>query len=406
MKDLFIFHFKILVFFALFFSESYSFAQVKKQTSSEIIEEQNSSLKQKEDSLRELTKQVRQLNNDKIGLNVDMKKQGYKFISLNEEAKRRKLFLSLLGLFLLLTTAFIFILVRTSRSKQKYLDLLEKEKAQVSFQKELVSVQKEQTEKALLNLKDSIRYAMRIQKAVLTDPARIKNMLDSDFFIIFKPKDIVSGDFYFVEKKEDWFIAAVADCTGHGVPGALLSMLAITMLNDIVLKAENMQANEILNDLREKMVLAMKHNDLLNDQNDGLDISLLLLNRKQNIGQWAGANTPLIQIHSKDGILKEIRADKRPIGDYPDMKHFTNHQFTLTKGDKFYLFSDGYSDQFGGADGKKYMKKKFKNDLLEISKMDMNDQKKVISENLQNWMQANGNELEQVDDITIFGIEI
>ena len=238
------------------------------------------------------------------------------------------MFVSILGLAILFTLAFIFILVRSTRAKQKFLNLLEHEKTQVSIQKELVSVQKIQTEKALSNLKDSIRYAMRIQNAVLTDPARIKEMLGSDFFILFKPKDIVSGDFYFVEKKGDFFIAAAADCTGHGVPGALLSMLAITVLNDIVLKSDTLQATEILNELLEKMVLAMQQNELINDQNDGLDITLLLLNKKEMIGQWSGANTPLLQNIKK---TKEIRADKRPIGDYPDMGSFHEPSISIVE---------------------------------------------------------------------------
>lgn len=401
----YLYAFLLTVFSTVFFIFSAA-AQEEISDPQEVITEQAELLKSNKDIIRNLEKQVRQLRNEKIGLNIDMQKQGYKFVSLTAESKKRKTFVTLLVAGLLMTLAFVVTLIRSTRSKQKYLNLLKQEKKQVSIQKELVSTQKERTEKALLDLKDSIRYAMRIQKAVLTDPARISDMLKSDFFILFKPKDIVSGDFYFVEKKEDWFIAAVADCTGHGVPGSLLSMLAITMLNDIILKSETLQASEILNELREKMVLAMKQNDLLNDQNDGLDITLLLLNRKEMTGQWAGANIPLIQIHKKGGELKEVKADKRPIGDYPDMGHFTNHQFKLAKGDKYYLFSDGYSDQFGGDEGKKYMKKNFKRDLFENSELKMNDQKKHLSDNLQTWMSSSSGEVEQVDDITVFGIEI
>lgn len=368
------------------------------------VNAQAQSTQEYEVQIRELKKEIRHLKNDKINLKVDVKKQGYQQENLEQEADLQKTFVSWLGVSLLLAVAFVITLIRSSQTKQRFLNLLQEEKSQVSIQKELVSAQKEETERVLSDLRDSIRYAMRIQNAVLTDPKRIKEMLGSDFFILFKPKDIVSGDFYFVEKKEDWFVAAVADCTGHGVPGALLSMLAITMLNDIISKKKELLANEILNELREKMVMAMKQNELLNDQNDGLDISLLLLNRKEMKGQWAGANTPLIHVYKKK--LKELKADKRPIGDYPDMREFTNHEFNLQKGDRFYLFSDGYADQFGGPHGKKFMKKRFKSEILENSNLRMLEQKTKLSGSLQSWLSTTGNEIGQVDDITVFGLEI
>jgi serine phosphatase RsbU (regulator of sigma subunit) len=371
-----------------------------------LLIEQNQQLKSYDSLIRQNEIIINTQRNKNIILEGDLTKEGYKFSTLSEEVSRQRTMRTLLGLVLLLTLAFIYLLIRNSRSKQKYLNLLESEKEQVSLQKELVSQQKERTERALSNLTDSIRYAMRIQNAVLTDPQRIGDLLQSDFFIYFKPKDIVSGDFYFVEKKEDWCIVAVADCTGHGVPGALLSMLAITMLNDIVLKKQELRANEILDELRIKMVLAMKQNDLLNDQNDGLDITLLLLNKATMKGQWSGANTPLIIIDKGGTTLKEVKADKRPIGDYPDMGHFTNHEFKIEKGEKFYLFSDGYADQFGGPNNKKFMKSRLKKELVSYAKLPMNEQKKYLSDNLQNWISTNGNEVEQVDDITVFGIEV
>ncbi len=380
-----------------------SLPSVKKDS---LLLKQNAGLQYFDSLNRAQEKAFRQQRNELIILKGDLKKEGFKLTSLAEEMSRQRTMRTLLGLVLLLTLAFIYTLIRNSRSKQKYLNLLEAEKVQVSLQKELVSEQKERTEKALANLTDSIRYAMRIQNAVLTDPQRIAEMLGSEFFIFFKPKDIVSGDFYFVEKKGDWFIVAVADCTGHGVPGALLSMLAITMLNDIILKKEELQASEILNELREKMVVAMKQNDLLNDQNDGLDITLLLLNKKEMKGQWSGANTPLWLIDNENKALREIKADKRPIGDYPDMKLFTNHEFKIQKGEKFYLLSDGYADQFGGPNGKKFLKSKLKKELFLQAKLPMNEQKKHLSDTFVEWISTNGNEVEQVDDITVFGIEI
>lgn len=371
-----------------------------------LIKDQNEELKKQDSLLREFQKELKKQHNEHIILKGDLKKQGYKYTTLSEEISRQRYMRTLMGLVLILTLAFIFMMIRNARSKQTYLHLLEAEKEEVSVQKELVSVQKEQTEKVLADLTDSIRYAMRIQNAVLPDLPSMAKIIDSEFFILFKPKDIVSGDFYFIEKRGDWLVAAVADCTGHGVPGALLSMLAITMLNDVVLKKEDLRAGDILDELREKMIVSMQRKGLMKDQGDGLDISLLLLNRKLMKGQWAGANTPLVQIHKKDKSLKEVKADKRPIGLYPDMGHFTNHEFKLQKGDKFFLFSDGYADQFGGEKDKKFMKKRFKETLVQSAHLSMPEQKTILENSFQSWVRFGKQEVAQIDDITVFGIEI
>lgn len=372
----------------------------------EVVRNDSKTINELKNDLKVSNKQLKRQRNDLIILHGDMKKQGLKNVSLEKKSKLQKKYAYLLGLVLVLTLAFIFTLVRSARSKQKYVNLLKAESAEVAVQRELFATQKEHTERVLADLTASIHYAVGIQNAVLADPKRIAEMLTSDFFILYKPKDIVSGDFYFMEQKGDWCVAAVGDCTGHGVPGALLSMLAITMLNDIIQKKNVLVASEILNELREKMVFAMMQNDLLNNQNDGLDISLLLVNRKEMIGQWSGANSPLVQINKHKNVLLEVKADKRPIGDYPDMDNFTNHAFAIQTGDRFYLFSDGYSDQFGGPCGKKFMKKRFKEDLLAHAKLPMSEQNRQMTAALENWISCGVDKIEQVDDITVFGIEI
>ena len=390
----------------VFTADIQEFESLDQNEKSEAFKILNDKLDKQDFEIHKMKVELRHFRNDKIILEGDMKKQGYVNSYLYDENSRQKTFVSLLVGFLLISGGFVYLLVRSSRSKQKYLDLLRREKNQVSIQKELVSAQKEETERVLGDLTDSIRYALRIQNAVLPSEHQIKENIKSPFFVLFQPKDIVSGDFYFLDKKGDWIVAAAADCTGHGVPGGFLSMLAITMLNDIVLKSKTLQANEILNDLRERIVESMERKGILTDQNDGLDISLLLINKKTKKAQWAGANTPLIQIHAKSLILKEYKADKRPIGIYPDMGHFTNHEFPIEKGDKYYLFTDGYSDQFGGPGNKKFMKKRFKKMLVENSRLPMTEQKNNFDLSLSSWRNFDDKLTEQVDDVTIFGIEI
>ncbi len=376
------------------------------QEKDKLIDKLNKELLRQDLIIRNLEKEKRHIRNERIILEGDVKKQGYENTSLFEENSIQKTFVSWLVLVLVLAAIVVYLMIRSSRSRQKYLDLLEKEKNQVSIQKELVVVQKEETEKVLIDLTDSIRYALRIQNAVLPNESKIAEIVGKKHFVLFEPKDIVSGDFYYVVQKGDWVIAAVADCTGHGVPGGFLSMLAITLLNDTVLKSEELRANEILNELRLRLVESMEQRGNGRNGQDGLDISLLLINRKKKKGQWAGANTPMIQLHKDNDELKEYKADKRPIGEYPDMRLFTNHEFSITKGDRFYLFSDGYVDQFGGPNDKKFMRKRFKKMLLDTQHLSMLEQHDHFKDAVDTWRSFKPVKTQQVDDITVFGIEL
>lgn len=300
---------------------------------------------------------------------------------------------------LVLILGIAYILYRSSVHRKKSIQ-------ELSEQHAIVSTQKDQIEKILFELTDSIRYALRIQNAVLPNEQTIRGTIPGDFFVMYKPKDIVSGDFFFVDRRGDWTLVAVADCTGHGVPGAFVSMLCISLLNEIVKQQEITRADIILNELRDKVIDSLQQKGIQGEQMDGMDISLLLINNKTYKCHWSGANNPLYIVSSKSKKLEELKPDKRPIAIYPDMKEFTNHEMIANKGDIFYLFTDGYSDQFGGERGKKFMSRNFKNLLAENAHKPMTEQGKILDTAIENWKYGNGADYEQIDDITVLGIQI
>jgi serine phosphatase RsbU (regulator of sigma subunit) len=183
-------------------------------------------------------------------------------------------------------------------------------------------------------------------------------------------------------------------------------MLCISLLNEIVKQQELTRADIILNELREKVIDSLQQKGIQGEQMDGMDISLLLINNKTYQCHWSGANNPLYVVSSKNQKLEELKPDKRPIAIYPDMKEFTNHEIVANKGDVFYLFTDGYSDQFGGEKGKKFMSRNFKNLLAENAHKPMKEQEKILDSTIENWKFANGADFEQIDDITVLGIRI
>jgi serine phosphatase RsbU (regulator of sigma subunit) len=219
--------------------------------------------------------------------------------------------------------------------------------------------------------------------------------------VLFQPRDIVSGDFYWVNAKKEQTMVAVADCTGHGVPGAFMSIMGITFLNTIV-KNENLHADTILNMLREQVVKALKQTGKDLENKDGMDMALCIIDWENAQIEYAGANIPLI-ILTTTGELKEVAADRMPIGIYETMaKPFTRHSIPITPGDAIYMFSDGYCDQFGGDDLKKFKKKNIKKLLSEIHTSSMTEQRKRLEQNIHQWR----GDLPQVDDILVLGIKI
>ena len=307
------------------------------------------------------------------------------------ESKRQKLFFWLIAAIASAVAAIAILIFRSLRLTRKQKQLIEIKNIETEHQKKII-------EEKNKDITDSIRYAKRIQDALLREEEHISNLL-LEHFILFMPKDIVSGDFYWgAEKDEYWYFAAV-DCTGHGVPGAVMSMLGISFLNEIV-SQELLCPSEILNRLRDKVVKELRQTGEAGGSKDGMDISLARLNVKTNILQWAGANNSLNLI--QNGQLKIVKADKQPIGYHPNSSTFTNHEVQLQKGDSIYLYSDGYADQFGGTKGKKFKYKQLDNFIITHKLLPMKDQKEILKKRFMEWK---GN-LEQVDDVCVFGVRI
>jgi serine phosphatase RsbU (regulator of sigma subunit) len=279
------------------------------------------------------------------------------------------------------------------------LNITKKQKQVIEEQKLVVEASKSQLEEKNKEVMDSINYAKRIQDALLKAEEHESKHLPPHF-ILFKPKDIVSGDFYWALEKENHLYLAAADCTGHGVPGALLTMLGNSFLNEINAVDKLLTPAEILNQLRSKIISELKQTGRDGETNDGMDISLMRLNIETNQLQWAGANNSLYMI--RQGELEEIKPDKQPIGYNHKMVDFTNHSFEINQGDYICIFTDGFADQFGGPKGKKYKYNTFKNKLLEIYQNPMNEQKQLLAKEFELWK---GN-LQQVDDICVIGIRV
>ena len=253
---------------------------------------------------------------------------------------------------------------------------------------------------------DSIHYAKKIQTAVLPPNDFLKKLLP-EYFIMFRPKDIVSGDFYWASKKGDQILIAAADCTGHGVPGGFMSMLGMTFLNEITgkLSPEELNAGHILTELMNSVKSSLRQTGKEGEAKDGMDIALCIIDQKTNIMQFAGANNPLFVVRNNDQEQEiiDIKADDMPIGIfYHEKDSFTNHTLQLQEGDSCYLFSDGYPDQFGGKKGRKLMLSRFKKMLAASANRPLHVQKEFLENKFDIWKGNN----RQIDDILVIGIRI
>ena len=249
-------------------------------------------------------------------------------------------------------------------------------------------------------ISDSINYAKRIQDAMMTSSVYFKDTLPKSF-IFFKPKDVVSGDFYWIFKdQEENIFFTVADCTGHGVPGAFMSMIGTSLLNEIIIEKGIKDTDKVLHEMRAQIIKSLSQEEE-GAQKDGMDISLCKLNMKKKTLEFSGAHNSLI--HIREGELKTYRGDHQPVGLLlGDKKPFTKQKVKLKKDDMLYIYSDGYQDQFGGERGKKYMAAKFKKQLLRISSKDEKEQLKLLSNEFSTWIQ----DYEQIDDVCVMGVRI
>jgi serine phosphatase RsbU (regulator of sigma subunit) len=221
------------------------------------------------------------------------------------------------------------------------------------------------------------------------------------YFIVNKPREIVSGDYFWLAQKDNKMVVAVADCTGHGVPGAFMSILGVAFLNEIVNKTVIIRANEILNQLSGQVIKSLHQTGKNDETKDGMEIALCILDFNSNKLQFSGAYRPMYLIRENE--LHELTGDNMPIGIYEDEENsFSNKEMPFKKGDMIYLFTDGYIDQIGGTNRKTFRSQNFRNLLLEIHRESMQEQKKILEKVLNEWR----GETEQVDDILIVGIKV
>ncbi len=307
-------------------------------------------------------------------------------------------------------------LTETNNQIEEQKEEIQSQKEEIESQNEEISSQRDYAERQRDmiiaqkdELTDSIIYAKRIQMAMLPDISIVKRNT-SDSMLLFMPKDIVSGDFYWATEVDNFLIFCVADCTGHGVPGGFMSMLGISFLNEIVSKHRQKIPNLILHNLRETVISSLNQRDMAGSSNDGMDIAIACIDKNTKRLYFAGANNSLIIYRQSEEDPIELKGDKMPIAIYPRMKDFTLQSIDLKSEDAIYLYTDGYADQFGGPNGKKFMMRNFKNLLKEIHFMPMIEQREILNSTIRQWMRGHTKHHSavnaQIDDITVLGIRI
>lgn len=307
-------------------------------------------------------------------------------------------------IFIILTAFFLvvaFFIFRGLRQKQKINLALEEKNKIIEEQKQTVEHQKHIVEEQHKDITDSIRYAERIQQAILP-PDKIWNELLPQSFVFYKPKDILSGDFYWIEQKGDLVFVAAADCTGHGVPGALISIVNYNLLNKAVLEKDLNDAADVLNYVNKQLTVSLHQTYQESSIRDGMDISLCVINTKTLELIYAGANNPIYVINN--GALVQHNADKFPVGAFIEdqIQSFTSQKIQLQKGNLLYLFSDGFADQFGGPKGKKFKYQQLKNILTQNADKPMPQQHTILKQEFDSWK----GQLEQIDDVLVIGIKV
>lgn len=323
-----------------------------------------------------------------------------KQLAIEQEAKEKQQIitygatggLGLVGVFLI----FVFNRLQVT---QKQKNIIENQKVEVEQQKYVIEQSHEELKLKNKEITDSIVYAKRIQAAILPPQKIVKQYLNESF-ILYKPKDIVAGDFYWMENTGDTVLFAAADCTGHGVPGAMVSVICNNGLNRSVREYGLTDPGKILDKTREIVIQEFEKSE--DDVKDGMDIALCSLKLSESYAklQYAGANNPLWVVRNEEII--EIKANKQPIGKYDNLEPYTTHTVELQKNDTIYIFSDGFADQFGGENGKKLKAANFKKILLSMQKENMTRQKELLDDAFGQWK----GELEQLDDVCVIGVRI
>jgi len=293
---------------------------------------------------------------------------------------------------------------------QQQKEEIETQRDEIEAQRDVATKQRDEITIQKKEITDSIEYAKRIQTAALVSDEFVNKILP-DSFILYRPRDIVSGDFYWAAQKNNKIVITAADCTGHGVPGAFMSMLGMSFLNTIVNQHGITDSDLILNEMRTSVISSLHQIGKEMESKDGMDISLCVIDYDVNKFYFSGAYNALIIVRKDSTEAEPIKADDMPIAIYLKMDPFTKNEIDFNAGDVIYMFSDGYADQFGGVNGKKFMYKKFRELLASIAIKPMPEQKEILNETIEKWMDFpsrwdNASKYEQVDDIVIIGIRL
>ena len=304
-------------------------------------------------------------------------------------AEQKKRFIMII-VFSIIVTLFSILFFRLYLQIRRAHGVLQEQKKEIEQQHKVIATKNRE-------ITDSIHYAKRIQSAMLPQ-AEQTSKLAAEHFVFLEPRDIVSGDFYWMAEKCDKLIVIASDCTGHGVPGAFMSLLGVTLLNEIIFNKGIIEPAEILNHLRAEIIRLLHQNIETNSTRDGMDISVVTIDRQQKTIKTAAAYNSIYIVRNNELII--IPADKMPVAMYYNMNPFNSSVMKLQKNDIIYLASDGFKDQFGGPEGKKYTSKNFKNMLIEISRYPIHEQKVMVEKLLNEWRRH----YEQNDDILVIGL--
>jgi len=341
-----------------------------------VLEEQKEEIGQRETLIAERDAQIRD-NEEKISIQL-------------EAIQKQKLVIMAAIVALLLMFGLAYFIFVNYKNKKRANELLEEKNRKITAQRDQIAYQKK-------HITDSIQYAQKIQRAILPSMELFTDEIDH--FVLYKPRDIVSGDFYWVDKVDNKQVIIAADCTGHGVPGAFMSMLGVSLLNEIVRNRNIVEPDKILNTLRSMVIKSLGQGQAGTLVKDGMDMTVKVIDFDNDKLYFAGANNPLY--HIRNGELTQYKPDKMPVAIHEVMEDFNFVSIDLQKGDTFYTFSDGFVDQFGGPKQKKFLSKNFRNLLLEIQNLDMIDQGKKLDE----VFEAYRADIEQVDDVVVIGVK-
>lgn len=371
------------------YKKAYDYQLLLQTTKDSILSAKSNAMVSEMNAKYESEKKQLQIDN----LNKDNQLQEQQIREKETEVRQQNLQKLFFALGFILVSVLAFFIFRGYNIKKKSNEIITQQKEEVQWQRDLLEVKNKE-------ITDSINYAKRIQSALFAGEELLSKNLP-EHFIFYKPKDIVSGDFYWAHAVEDKFFLCTADCTGHGVPGAFMSLLNISFLNEAIVEKQIHSPEKILSHVRQRIISSLNAEGSKTVSSDGMDAVLCVFDLKGMWLRFACANNPLWLY--RNGEIKEFKADKMPVGlHYGDTKEFTLQTLGLRKGDIIYTFSDGYADQFGGENGKKFKYKNLQELLLANATLSMSEQRERLEMALDHWQ----GEMEQVDDVLLIGIRL